>query len=549
MFYRILLTGLVAGILCGCSQPNAALSPTALSSPTEVATAEAATVVPITPAAELPTEVAPTALPPTPTPPTTTPTPNLLERGLALREGPFDVKAQTAALLPAFRSDLDRADEWNQYTISAEIDPISRTVTGKQQLTYTNRDTVALEQLYFHLYPNHPAFAGRLEVSNVTIDGQAVSVGYEGVEYVLQVDLPALLPSGESVVVMLDFTTQAPENASTTAYGAFNSESGVFSLASSYPIAAIVRDGVWDIQPLDSKGDFVNSETALYDVTLTAPVDWIVITTGVTVETQRDNQRQAARFVSGPQRDFMISLTQFPSVSAEVDGTRVTSYYRPGGEAAGQEVLDVGVESLRIFNQRYGQYPLVELDVVEFAATTFLGVEYPGLILIERTLYDQSPSLETTVVHEVAHQWWYSLIGNDVQTAAWIDEGLASFSQIVYQEEFYGPEGAENELQRFRTRYDQTRDAGGDAPLDQPNAAFQQNYVPLVYGKSVLFFQALREQIGEEALGVFLQGLYEQRYNVLTGDDVLVTAEMACTCELDALYTDWVTTANLVEIP
>ena len=542
MFYRILILGLIVGMVCGCSQSGVALSPT------EVTIIEIPEI-PVTLTVESPTEPVPTALPPIPVPPTMIPTPGLLERGLALRDEPFDIALQAAALLPAFRSDLDRSDEWNQYTINAEIDPIARTVVGKQQLTYTNRDTVAFDQLYFHLYPNNPALAGRLEVSNVLVDGQSVSVAYEGLEYVLRVDLPASLSPGESIVITLDFMTQAPENASTTAYGAFNSESGVFSLASSYPIAAIVRDGVWDIQPLDSKGDFVNSETALYDVTLSAPVDWTIITTGVAVETESDDQRQVTRFVSGPQRDFMIGLTQFPSLSAEVDGTRVTSYYRPGGEAAGQAALDAGVESLRIFNERYGQYPLVELDIVEFAATTFLGVEYPGFILIERTLYEGSPGLETTVVHEVAHQWWYSLVGNDVQTAAWIDEGLASFSQIVYQEEFYGAVGAENELQRFRTRYAQTRDAGGDAPLDQPNAAFQRNYVPLVYGKSVLFFQALREEIGEEAFAVFLQGLYEQRYRVITGDDVLDTAEEACACELDTLYTDWVTTTNPVEIP
>ncbi|MEM8533359.1 MAG: M1 family metallopeptidase [Chloroflexota bacterium] len=543
MFYRILVLGLIIGMVCGCSQPDVALSPT------EVATTEITTDIPATPTVESPTEVAPTVLPPTTVPSTPIPTPSLLERGLALPEEPFDVALQAAALLPAFHSDLDRSDEWDQYTISAEIDPIARTVVGRQQLTYTNRDTATLDQFYFHLYPNNPTWSGRLEVSNVTVDGQPVSVAFEGIEYVLRVDLPTPLAPGETIMITLDFTAQAPENASPTAYGAFNSESGVFSLASSYPIAAIVRDGVWDIQPLDSKGDFVNSETALYDVTLSAPVDWTIITTGVAVDTESDDQRQVTRFVSGPQRDFMIGLTQFPSLSAEVDGTRITSYYRPSGEAAGQAALDAGVESLRIFNERYGQYPLVELDIVEFAATTFLGVEYPGFILIERTLYEGSPGLETTVVHEVAHQWWYSLVGNDVQTAAWIDEGLASFSQIVYQEDFYGAEGAENELQRFRTRYAQTRDAGADAPLAQPNAAFQRNYVPLVYGKSVLFFQAVREEIGEDAFATFLQDLYEERYNMITGEDVLDTAEGACACELDSLYTDWVTTTNPVEIP
>ena len=56
---------------------------------------------------------------------------------------------------------------------------------------------------------------------------------------------------------------------------------GVLALASSYPIAAMVRGGSWDTGLPDPRGDFVNSETALYDVTLTAPADWSLATTGV----------------------------------------------------------------------------------------------------------------------------------------------------------------------------------------------------------------------------------------------------------------------------
>ena len=53
----------------------------------------------------------------------------------------------------------------------------------------------------------------------------------------------------------------------------------------------------------------------------------------------------------------------------------------------------------------YGRYPLAELDVIEVAARTFLGVEYPGLVMIEQGLYEDGNGLAITVAHEVAHQW------------------------------------------------------------------------------------------------------------------------------------------------
>jgi aminopeptidase N len=462
---------------------------------------------------------------------------------------PLDPQAQAAALLPDYRGDLSRAAEWNRYVVEATIDPDARTIAGRLRLEYTNRDGAPLGQIYFHLYPNHPDFGGRLDINAATVDGQAVGVEYELQRYLLRVDLPGPLAPGATTTVALDFATRAPLNAANM-YGAFNLEAGVLALASAYPIVAMVRGGAWDIGWPDGRGDFVNSETALYDVTLTAPAAWALATTGVAIDGRLDGGQQTARFVSGPQRDFMITATQLAHATGQVEGTQVNSYYRRGHEAGGQAVVDAATNALRAFNERYGRYPLAELDLVEVNARTFLGVEYPGVILMQSNLYDQPKALEITVAHEVGHQWWYSQVGNDVQTAAWLDEALASYSQIVYQEQIYGPDAAERELEGFRQRYRDVVAVGRDAPVAQPNTAFRGNYVAIVYGKAVLFFQALRRQIGDAAFDRFLHDYYAQhRYGFVTGADLLASAEGACMCELDQLYADWITRVGAVEMP
>ena len=188
--------------------------------------------------------------------------------------------------------------------------------------------------------------------------------------------------------------------------------------------------------------------------------------------------------------------------------------------------------------------------MIEVAARTFLGVEYPGLVMIEQGLYEDGNGLAVTVAHEVAHQWWYSQVGNNVQTEAWLDEALASYSQIVYQESVNGPDAAERELEGFRQRYRQALADGRDAPVEQPNTAFRGNYVSMVYGKAVLFFQAMRKQIGEEAFDRFLHTHYSQhRYGYINGADLLADAEGACSCDLHPLYADWITRAVPVEVP
>jgi aminopeptidase N len=462
---------------------------------------------------------------------------------------PLDPQAQAPALLLDFRGDLGGAGQWNRYTIDATIDPEARTIAGRQRLEYTNHDTAALDRIYFHLYPNLPDFAGRLDIGAVAVDGRASPVTYELRRYLLRVDLPQRLTPGATATVTLEFTTRAPLNAARQ-YGAFNKQGGLLALASSYPIAAIVRGGAWDIAGPDGRGDFVNSETSLYDVTLTAPAGWKLATTGVVAGGRLDGGQQIVRIVSGPQRDVLIAAAQYETATADVEGTRVNSHYRPGDAAGGQVVLRAAVNALRAFNARYGRYPLAELDLIEADARTFLGVEYPGVILLQSNQYSRPGVLENTVAHEVGHQWWYSLVGNNVQTEAWLDEALASYSEIVYREQVEGPEAAERALEGFRQRYRDIVAAGRDAPVAQPTAAFRGNYVQIVYGKAVLFFQALRNQIGDAAFDAFLHDYYTQhRYGFVGGSDLLASAEEACGCELDALYANWITGTGPVEIP
>jgi len=542
--------------LAACSDPAEVATPTPAQAPptTEATPALARPTLAPTPTI-LPPTSAPTALLPTSAPTSPRPTvasmPEQIPSGIAPLPGAtLDVQAQAQALLPNFAGDLRRAGEWNRYTISAAIDPDARTIDGRLRLEYTNRDFVSLDRLYFHLYPNLPDFGGDLTVSAMQIDGASATVIYESERYLLRANLPRPLDPGASTTITLDWRARAPENASRELYGAFNREIGVLSLASAFPIAAIVRGGNWDIGIPDPKGDFVNSETALYDVTLAAPANWVLATTGAAIDRHQDADQQIARMVSGPQRDFMITLSQFAQASVEVEGTRINSYYRADHEASGRAALQAAANALRVFNKRYGPYPLVELDVVEIAASTFLGVEYPGIIEIEQKLYATGNGLEVTVAHEVAHQWWYSVVGDDVQTTSWLDEALASYSQIIYQEEINGPEAAKRELDEFRRRYRDIVAAGRDAPVEQPNSKFVRNYVALVYGKAVLFFQAMRNQVGEAAFDRFLHDHYaKHRYDYIASADLLADAEGACNCDLHPLFTDWITRVVPVDVP
>lgn len=466
---------------------------------------------------------------------------------------PF-VAAQAPALLPAQSGDLTRAGEWDRYTIVAALDPARPAIRGSVAVEVTNRSAAPYERLYFRLYPNHPDFGGRLDVTGATVDGRSVRSGTERGDTLLWLALPTPLAPGKTARAELSFVTRTPRDASGDTFGAHNLEAGLWSLANFYPVLARHLGAAgWDRRPIESRGDFTVTDVALYDVTVDVPAGWTLISTGARVGTGAASEGvRRERFVSGPQREFYLGATQgLDQASTVVDGTRLVSHFQRDDAEAGRRALAVGERALRAFNARFGAYPLAELEIVQGAMTQFLGMEYPGVVLIEQELYESNGrGLETTVAHELAHQWWYSQVGSDAQGEPWLDEGLASYSQVLYYEATGDTRQALAELDGFRNTYRQARSSRRDAPLGSPPQNLAGIYVPIVYAKGGLFFHALRGQIGEEAFGRFLQGYYAAgRYGEVSGPDLLRAAENACGCELDPLYRDWVLTAARVPIP
>jgi hypothetical protein len=466
---------------------------------------------------------------------------------------PLNLADQGAALLPDFAGDLGSADRWDRYSISVSLDPKGLRASGSMRLDVTNRTGAPLAELYFHLYPNHSDFGGGLRVDDVRVDGQPVDASVSAGNVVLKVPLVQPLAPGASTSVTMGFVARSQRNASASAYGAFNQEAGVWALATFYPVLVPFKDGGWLLGPISSRGDIAVTDTALYEVRVDAPDGWDLATTGARVSVEPGEAgRRTERFVSGPQRDFLLTALQgLEQAIGSVGGTRIVVHYQAGNAAAGARALETAEQSLRIYNDRFGRYPLAELDIVQAALTNFLGVEYPGIVLIEQRLYRGGGGLVTTVAHEVAHQWWYSQVGSDSQARPWIDEGLASYAQIVYREGIGDGPGAEAELQDFRDTLLRARAAGRDGVSARPSAAFQGNYLALVYAKPALFLQALRQQLGDDTFFRGLQGYYAaMRYgDDASGVNLVAGFQDACGCQIQDLFDAWITSDQQVPLP
>ncbi len=450
---------------------------------------------------------------------------------------------QRAAMHTSAVNDVQTSNTSPHYTIIGTVNPTTRTLSATQTVVYTNRTATTLTTIGMRLYANLTDVGGRTTVTNVRVNGTVATPTYGPQRFFLSIPLATPLEAGKSVSLSMGFTTTAPTNTDTNLFGTMVSDGTTLSMPYAYPMVAFLRGGVWDTAIPDSKGDIVTNEISLYDVRLTGPLTgYTFVSTGTTTATTKTRNTQTVQIYSGLQRDFAFALTKLTKKSQTVSGTTINVYGPSTRVAVTNAALAAAVAALPIFNSRIGQYPYNELDIISVNAGDFWGIEFPGFVLIEQDQYTNNPNFEHLIVHEVGHQWFYNVIGNDVQRDAFVDEGLTNYTELLYSQARNRPTAAAETLAYWRDDLAALRAAGNDAVVDQPMSAMTDDqYTTLSYSKAALYIHAVRSRIGESAFSAALKGYYTaNKYRIVDGTAFRSAAEAACTCSLTTLYRTWI---------
>lgn len=491
------------------------------------------------------TPPAPAPPTPTPPPPTTTPEPTAAPSQTAvsptaapptLLNHPFtDRTPFQAGLLPSEQAVLGQLTGATDYQMTLTIEPGLTSINGRQKIRYTNQEQVELTDLYFHLFPN--TLGGRITVADVTVAEQPVTPALEQADSVLRVPLPQPLLPGEETAVSLTFHTTVPQDSGRN-YGVFATLDGILALAHFYPMIAVYDDEGWNITPPSEGGDVTYGDISFFLLQITAPADQILVTSGVVIEQNASGDTQTVTVAAGPMRDFYLaSSSRFVNHSETVNGITINSYAPPGLENGATLVLETAVFAVQTFTNRFGPYPYTELDLVT-TPTSALGVEYPGIIANAIRIYnsgDGTPrrhALEATTAHEVGHQWFYGLIGNDQLDEPWLDESLTQYVTWLYYLDNYGEQGADGFYQSLEDRWASVEKTA--VPIGQPVASYTPiEYGAIVYGRGPIFLRELAATVGEETFARFLQSYYQQyRWGIATTADFKHLLETTCTCDV-----------------
>ncbi len=456
------------------------------------------------------------------------------------------------------------------YTIEATLTDDMK-VGAKQTVNYKNNDDVVFNELFFHLYPNSfsatavnkPVSSlyetkaypngksyGGIEFQTVTIDDSAVVYSIEGEDnHLLKVVLKNKLYPNDYVKIEMEYVLTLPNVNHRFGYG-----NNAINLANFYPVACIFENGEWDRDSYSPNGDPFYSDLANYNVTITNNSNLMLASTGNLIECKTENETNTSVITARAVRDFAITFSsKFETLTQKVGNTEIKYYYY--NDTNSQQSLDTAVKCLSTFNKLFTTYPYRTLSVVE---TNFIfgGMEYPNLVMISDNLELYDDYLNT-IVHEIAHQWWYGLVGNDEFAYGWLDEGLAEYSTILFYEN--NPEYEKNTQEiilNARNSYilfvDIYTDVFGSVDTSMNRSlnqfATEPEYVYIAYVKGMLLFDNLREVLGEKKLLNSLKHYCNQNKGEnVTPDNLIASFERVCLVNLESLFNSWITGTVLIQ--
>ncbi len=420
------------------------------------------------------------------------------------------VATPTATVLP-----VSPTPDLSTYTISAVLDYDAHTLQADQQIQYFNPSESVLSQVLLLVEPNR--YPNGFSLDSLSWgDGDTISE-YSFNENELYLTLPESLPPGASIEIALSYTLTLPNQ--NAPYGYTERQT---NLGDWYPyIPPYHPNDGWIARPDAFLGEHLAYDMAefLVDIQLAEPFSAnggeLIIVASAFPEITGD----VYRYHHAPARNFAWTVSDlYLEKETSVGDVTVKAYSFPYHPNADTPALEETARAVGIFSELFEPYPHEALSVVE--ADFLDGMEYDGLIFLSHAFYDfytGDPQSNLTIIaaHEVAHQWWYGLIGNDQALEPWLDEALSTISEVFYYEQAY-PDLVEwwweNRIYFHEPQgwVDSTiYDAEGFYP-----------YRDAVYLRGALFLGELRSMLGEDAFSEFLQAyLSTYRYQQVTGDD------------------------------
>lgn len=258
-------------------------------------------------------------------------------------------------------------------------------------------------------------------------------------------------------------------------------------------------------------------QLATSEIRVQVPKPYQALSNGELVETVEAGDAKIFHWVQKqvhPSYLMTLAIGDFDEIRDEWDGIPVIYYAQKGRGEDAQRTMGKTPAMIEFFSDRFGyRYAFPKYAQVCIKDFTFGGMENTSCTLLtDRCLLDERAALdnvnsEMLVAHELAHQWFGDLLVINHWSHAWVKEGMATYSEVLWTDNQYGAEEAAyyrlGEMQSYlsedKSRY---RRPMVTNVYREPIELYDRH----IYEKGACVYHMIRTELGDELFWQAIHG-------------------------------------------
>ncbi len=401
------------------------------------------------------------------------------------------------------------------YDLALGWAPDTDTLQGTETLVFRSTETDDDFQL---------DFSEVLEIGALTVDGAAV--GFEQVGKDLVVRTPVVEDQRYTMVIEYSGT---PEPVDVPVQRSDFSQTG-FTIDDDHQVWTMQEP--WGAHSWYAVNDHP-SDKAFYDFELAVPSPWTGIANGDLTSTEEQGGLTITHWhLAEPAASYLTTLAFGDYDQTELSGPRdiPIRIFTPRASPETVEGPSTAPDAMEWLEQHLGPYPFDTFGIVVVDSAS--GMETQTMVTLGNTDYTLSPEV---VLHEIAHQWYGDVVTPDDWRDLWMNEGMATYLQGMWEAEQAGISIDEQMDQWAQFEGDERELAGPPGNYDVDNWGSGN-----VYYSGALMWHELRQLVGDSVFFKAVRGWPRSQDNRSSNREALERYfEKRTGEELSALFDAW----------
>lgn len=381
----------------------------------------------------------------------------------------------------------------NQYSISSFLDYDSKKLSTSQNIYYVNKTDTDLNKITIILDKNRSEDIFCLWIIKVNWS-KYDNYDYSGGKLVI--NLESKLTKNDWINIYLEYNIDIPKKSYD--FGTLNYKQLRF--ADWYPMIPPYNEVTGFINNKPARnGEYFAYDISDFDFTLEYKSQQQLVVAWPSIENKISGNKLHYELRNA--RNFTwIASPYFHKISKKVWNTVIQSFTFMHHLWESEALLDSSIEAYRLFSDIYTNLDqkvisIVEVDFVE-------AMEYQNMIALWSPFYDHYNSSNRNlfipiVVHEIAHQWWYGLVGNNQAITPWLDEWFTMWSEWYFFEKMYPNDYLWWKDFRMNRRNSQVS-SSWDINSTIYDFTSYWDYISSTYHKWVYKLEAIRKEIWDD---------------------------------------------------